>query len=279
MIANRNSEYCQPLTWIGRFPVYLATVIAGVLGISMVFTAIAMSATKGASFGLLQPLMFSPGRALGEGHVWQFFSYILINQPDFWAAIQIILLGAFGSEVEKFIGRRSFAIFYGILVVAIPIFLAAVWWLFKVNVPFVGSGQVNFAVFAAFVLIYPRAEIFFSIEARWVLAVLLGINTLMLLAAAAWPQLGALWWVCSVAALWMVREGVGNFSLPSPRDYFRQKHSERHLRVEKPEHEEEIDIDPILEKIARQGIGSLSRAERDRLEKARAALLEKDRGH
>jgi len=280
MIANRNSEYCQPLTWIGRFPVYLATAIAGAMGISMLLTAIAMASTRGMGLGYFQPLVFGADEALA-GRVWQFFSYVLVNPPGFWAAIQIILLAVFGAEVEKFIGRRSFAILYGLLIVAIPVFLLAVWWIFKMPVRYFGSGSVNFAVFAAFALIYPRAEISCRIEARWAFVALLVINSLLLLSSASWAYLGALWWVCCVAALWLAYEGVGNFSLPDPRDYFRRRHSQKHLRVERPqrrESEAEVDIDPILEKIARHGIGSLSRAERERLEQARAALLEKERG-
>jgi hypothetical protein len=39
------------------------------------------------------------------------------------------------------------------------------------------------------------------------------------------------------------------------------------------------EIDPILEKISRQGIGSLTPRERERLEQARAHLLAKDGGN
>ena len=39
MIANRNFEQCEPLTWVGRVPVYLSTAIAFAHGVMMVFTA------------------------------------------------------------------------------------------------------------------------------------------------------------------------------------------------------------------------------------------------
>jgi hypothetical protein len=38
------------------------------------------------------------------------------------------------------------------------------------------------------------------------------------------------------------------------------------------------DIDPLLDKIARSGINSLTSAEKAKLERARAALLKKDPG-
>jgi hypothetical protein len=38
-----------------------------------------------------------------------------------------------------------------------------------------------------------------------------------------------------------------------------------------------VVIDPLLEKISRQGLGSLTRREREQLEKARAMLMEQKR--
>jgi len=43
MIANRNFEQCEPLTWVGRVPVYLSTAIAFAHGVMMVFTALALA--------------------------------------------------------------------------------------------------------------------------------------------------------------------------------------------------------------------------------------------
>jgi hypothetical protein len=37
-------------------------------------------------------------------------------------------------------------------------------------------------------------------------------------------------------------------------------------------------IDPLLDKISRDGLASLTRREREQLERARTVLLEKDRG-
>ena len=129
-------------------------------------------------------------------------------------------------------------------------------------------------------MIYPGAEIFFGIQARWIAIALLGIYTLQFMASQQWISLSILWWECGVAAAWMMREGVRPFSLPSI-SAIPLKHPERRSKPARREPEKEVElydsIDPILEKIARQGIGSLTRGEREKLERVRAALLEKER--
>lgn len=275
MIANRDYEHCAPLTWVGRVPVYLATAIAAGLGVTMVITAVLMAA--GGMIGLnpyLTPLAYSSTDVLGSFSLWQFFTYVLVNPPGLWAALQLVMLAMFGSEVEKFVGRNAFAIFYGVLVLAIPLFLTVIA---AIGIPssIFDSGMVNFGVFAAFVFIYPRAQIFFGIEARWVLAALLGVYSLVLISGRAWPELGTMWWVCAVAALWMRKEGVMTIPLPEMPKMKRKPK----FHVVKKEKVEEVEnsIDPILEKISKHGIDSLTRAERERLERARTALLEKER--
>jgi hypothetical protein len=285
MIANRNSEQCYPLTWVGRVPVYLATVLAAVQAVSMILTSFAM-AVSGPEKNLLEPLIFTFGGLVWNWEVWTIFSYAFVNPPDIMFAIQLIMFAMFGSEVEKYIGRKSFAWMCGLLLVAFPAFLCVLGML-GVNAPYQGAGALNFSVFLAFVLIYPRAQIFFGIEARWIAIVLMAVYSLICLAGHAWAQLAMLWWGLAVVAIWLKFEGLASLETPSVSDFFKRKHSQRKLKVvrgEKPKPKAEEpgvhdSIDPILEKIARQGIGSLSRAEREKLERARTALLEKEREH
>jgi len=280
MIANRNFEQCEPLTWVGRVPVYLSTAIAFAHGLMMVFTALALaSGASGAEwfFGLLA---FSPQSALGKLHLWEFATYAFVNRPEIFTLIQLVLLAFFGRDVEKFIGRKAFAWLYAVLVLAIPVLLSLLSFLGIDSGTYYGSDAVHFAVFVAFVMIYPGAEIFFGIQARWIAIALLGIYTLQMLAYRQWVNLSILWWSCGVAALWMMREGVRTFSLPSVSNLPLRRPERRSKPANRePVKEGELyeSIDPILEKIARQGIGSLTRGEREKLERVRAALLAKER--
>jgi rhomboid family protein len=277
MIANRNFEQCEPLTWVGRVPVYLSTAIAFAHAVMMVFTALALA--SGAEW-FFQILSFSPQSAIGKVHLWQFGTYAFVNRPEIFTLIQLVLLAFFGRDVEKFIGRRSFAWFYAVLVLAIPVLLSVLSFLGVESGSYSGSDAVHFAIFVAFAMIYPGAEIFFGIQARWIAIALLGIYTLQMLAYRQWISLSILWWECGVSAAWMMREGVRSFSLPSVST-IPVKRPERRSKPARREPEKEVElydsIDPILEKIARQGIGSLTRGEREKLERVRAALLEKER--
>jgi len=277
MIANRNFEQCEPLTWVGRVPVYLSTAIAFAHAVMMVFTALALA--SGAEW-FFQILSFSPQSAIGKVHVWQFGTYAFVNRPEIFTLIQLVLLAFFGRDVEKFIGRRAFAWLYAVLVLAIPVLLSVLSFLGVESGSYSGSDAVHFAIFVAFAMIYPGAEIFFGIQARWIAIALLGIYTLQMLAYRQWISLSILWWECGVSAAWMMREGVRSFSLPSVST-IPVKRPERRSKPARREPEKEVElydsIDPILEKIARQGIGSLTRGEREKLERVRAALLEKER--
>ncbi len=286
MIANRNFEQCEPLTWVGRVPVYLATAIAAGHGVAMILSGLALAA--GAQW-FFDAFVFSSAQALENAHVWQFVTYAFVSTDPrefLWTVLQLFLLAIFGRDVEKFIGRSAFVWFYVVLLLAPPVFLSLLSF-FGGSYIYAGSGAVHFAVFIAFAWIYPRAEIFFGIEARWIAAILLGVNSLTLLASRNNTDLGILWIECAAAVLWMMKEGVGGFRFPSPLAVLKRKHSERRLHVVRREEEaaaaEEAGlhdaIDPILDKIASHGIGSLTRSEREALEKARAALLEKERRH
>jgi membrane associated rhomboid family serine protease len=277
MIANRNFEQCEPLTWVGRVPVYLSTAIAFAHGLMMVFTALALASGAEWFFGLLA---FSPQSSVGKLQLWQFVTYAFVNRPEIFTLIQLVLLAFFGRDVEKFIGRKAFAWLYAVLILSIPVLLSLLSFLGIESGTYYGSDAVHFAVFVAFVMIYPGAEIFFGIQARWIAIALLGIYTLQMLAYRQWINLSILWWSCGLAALWMMREGVRTFSLPSVSN-LPLRRPERHSKPanREPVKEGELyeSIDPILEKIARQGIGSLTRGEREKLERVRAALLAKER--
>ncbi len=290
MIANRNFGQYEPLGWIGRLPIYLSTALAIAHAACLVISALGMTIGLSGFFG---QLLFSTASAVGSFHLWEYFTYAFVyTNPGAYlgVVIQIYMLAAFGQQVEQFIGRKQFAFLYVALVVAVPIFLT-ILSLCKVPTPFLLGGEgctASFAVFLAFVLIYPRVQIFFGIEARWIGLVLVSVYSLMMMASHDWIGLGMFWTECSVALFWMAKEGVQGMSLPSLpsfKSFAARKHSQKHLKVVRRELEDSKDdeeyslhdsIDPILDKIAKEGIASLTRGEREKLERARVALLEKE---
>jgi len=277
MIAQRSPDDHGPLTWLGNFPVYVSTAVAGLHGVALIFTALAMAA---GSEALLQSLMFSSDAVVRDGRIWQLATYAFVHTPPYWVFLfELYLLVVFGREIETYLGRAVFIKLYLLLLLAPVVFLAlcdfAGW-----RTIYAGSSALHFGVFVAFALIYPTAEILFGIQARWIALALLAINSLQCLALSNYEALAVLAVDCVSACLYI---GIvqGRFELRLPERKQRKQPSSRPAapRNSEPVVENAIDaIDPILEKISRKGIGSLTPRERDRLEKARAQLIAKDGG-
>jgi len=280
MIADRHSERCEPLSWVGSFPVYLATLIAAIHTAGVILTALGMAAWgMPAENAVLRGLVFSWREALVEGQIWRFLTYCLVEPPTLWVVLQVLMLAVFGAEVEKFIGRRNFLWHYLALVLAGPVLLAMLGFAGIAPVLY-GANLVQFAVFVSFALLYPRAEIFFGLQARWVMLVLLGLFILQALAMRDLASVLLILWTSAIGAIMLWKEGFLKFPLPSPavpkvHRRSREKNPSKHLPEEEPESLLE-SIDPILDKISKSGISSLTREERTRLERARARLIQKE---
>jgi membrane associated rhomboid family serine protease len=287
MIAGRHSEDYQPITWMGQVPVYGATLLVILQVAAMIATTVAMSLT-GARLPVespwLEPLLYSNVEILRSFKIWQFVTYAFVNEPSVWFAIEMLLLYSFGREVEKFLGRRAFLWLYLALVLVAPVVLTGLA-LLGIPAGLAGSGAVHFAVFVAFVVLYPSAEIFFSIQAKWVAAILLGIYSHQDIAHTQWVDLGVRWLECACAVLMLRFSGAANASFDSWLPPIEERvRPARPTARSLPSHREEPtgedlheSIDPLLEKISKHGIGSLTKRERERLEQARAALLEREK--
>ena len=270
----------QPFGYLGRIPLYLTTILV----ITYVAAMVTLALLRAADIPDFSGLLIYNNMAVRFGfQFWRFLTYPVVNGPTIWFAIEMYLLYSFGREVEKFIGRASFGVLYFSLVVLGPCLLtaASIW----VPAELRGSGTVDFAVFIAFCTVYPNAEIFFTFKAKWIAVVILGINSLQLLAVHDIVDLLVFWAACLAAFLFIkYLRGQVRFSF---RDYFRRRRSRRSLRsvpgprpAQRPRPAAPRDdviesIDPLLDKIAKHGIGSLTAREREKLEQARAELLKK----
>lgn len=280
MMSSEPYDDRSPLTWVGKYPVYLTTALVGVHAVAMIVVSLLMA--LGMS-GLLDSLIYSSEAVVTRFAFWEFVTYVFVNKPSIWFVVEMYLLLMFGSEVEKRIGRRGFGWMYLALVLAIPTVLTGAAAL-GVSSVYAGSGAVHFAVFIAFVTIYPTAQIFFGLQARWVGLILLSINSLQFLASRDWVSLSMLWLASGCAVFMLIKAGVASSGvldgvsdvIPRPA-----KESRKLTKVEKSKPETSADpyesIDPLLDKISKNGIHSLTKAERQRLEKARALLIERER--
>jgi hypothetical protein len=273
----------QPLTWWGNIPVYATTIL--VLAHCLAFAFVSLAAPLGYDW-LVSSLVFSSTGVLGSLQIWQIFTYAFISlPPSFWFLIEMAMLYYFGQEVEKYLGRRLFLTLYALLIV-IPPFAFILAGLFGSGIVLAGAGSAHFSLFIAFAVITPGAMLFFNISARWFAVGFFVFNSLILISYQDWTRFAALWLDAGTTLLFL--RGCGVRSLQSPDTSFRfptmgdaRSILPQKARPEKkrplPAADPMRSIDPILEKISKHGIGSLTPVEKSRLEKARAALLEKEK--
>lgn len=277
MITHRSPENYDPITWFGRVPVYATTIIVALYAVCMIGVAVALA--SGAE-GVLQKLTFNTQDALRHGEIWRCFTYAFVNPPAPWFIISLVMLYIFGRDVEQYLGRKGFVRLYlGFLLLGPSLLLAAS--LVTGQVYTLNQSWANFAVFLAFAALYPGAQLLFQITAKIFALVLLGYKALELLAVQDWngmfvlPSTAALAW-------YAIRHGSAlNLDFMSRLRPVSHRTKSPRLRVVRNPDDEPVDphriIDPLLEKISRDGMASLTRREREQLERARTVLLAKER--
>ncbi|MEO8205403.1 MAG: rhomboid family intramembrane serine protease [Chthoniobacterales bacterium] len=288
MEYGKNHDY-EPCFCLRGYPIYATTLLVAIEVIACVAVALLLGTGNASTISLFD---FSVPALVGKFQIWRIGTYPLLNAPDIWFALQMYFLFQFGREVERFLGRKRFLLFYGALVLVAPIILILTS-LIGHSSSYAGSYAINFSVFIAFVVIYPNVGMFFTLTARWVAIILMAVFTLTAVSQQAWQQLGVFWGVCICAAALMQRFCGRDFGFISEwldrrRDSMRVRHSSRHIKsvqkdlsVEEDEDESDVhaSIDPLLDKIAKHGISSLTAKEKQRLERARETLLDKERKH
>ena len=264
---------------MGRYPLDVTTILVGLHVVCAIVTALLLAVTH----GVLNYVMFDSSY-VWSGQIWRLVTYPLIHPPGgtalLWFAIEMYMLFVFGREVERFIGQRAYMALYLSLLLLPPLVLT-VWGLSQ-RTGLSGSGYLHFAIFVAFATIFPNVQFFARISAKWVALILAAIGTLSALAARDWQNLAVLWISMGIAFAFIELRGAGpelawlnrlkNVGRPKPKLYVVQKSSMR--RPVEPE-DVTTSVDPILEKISKYGMASLTDSERRQLDRARNQLLKK----
>jgi len=280
MFYERSEDY-RPLFWWMGHPIYVNTLI--------LITHIAAFALGGVAlswFGLgaMLPLMLNTDDVLAYGQIWRLVSYIIFLPTDTWSAINFIFamgfLYYFGRQVEEFVGRKIYFKLFAtlVLVPAILLCLIGLRW----PQEYLGGYGTIFGTFIAFATIYPGVEIciwFVNLTAKGWAFVLLAVLTLAYLVQRDPIGLGGLWVDAGIGYLGMRYIGAGR-GLEWITDWLDDRRTQRLARqrnIKVLEDKKATDsIDAILEKISKQGVGSLDARERAALERARTNLLKRD---
>jgi membrane associated rhomboid family serine protease len=278
MFGNEYSEDQRPITYFRGYPVHAATLIVAIYIATMLATTLLLSAGLGA---VGTWLIFEANAVWSGGEVWRFLTYGLWNPPSIGFVIDMFMIVWFGRELEKFFGRATFLKFYAAIYLLQPV-LYALLALFYPVLP-KGGETGAFALFIAFATLYPNVALLFNILAKWLAAILVGIYTLIALAAQDVVTLVTLWATVGLAFGW-VRYEQGRFTLFTlPKIRFASRSpklrvlpSPKAAPLSGSAGEPAVEMDALLDKIAKSGLASLTSKERAQLEKAREALIKKD---
>ena len=278
MFGVTTSDDYRPVAWMGRYPVDVTTMLVG-LHIALAVIGCILFA---AGTSVLSYLQFDSTAVFYQGQVWRIVTYAFVHPPAglLWFAVEMYMLFVFGREVERFLGQRAYVVLYLILLIA-PSLLLTTWGLWQPTA-LAGSPALHFGIFVAFATIYPRVELFLRIMAKWFALILAAVYTLQLIAYHAWSDLAVVWTSIGAAFLFVELRGAGPELAwwskvkarigPKPKVRVLQRTHAR--RAVEPD-EVYASIDPILEKISKSGIGSLTANERRQLNRERERLLKK----
>jgi membrane associated rhomboid family serine protease len=284
MLYHEQSEDYRPLFWMSGRPIYANTLLVIAHVFSFIVCALCISYLG--ELAVARSVWLDTPQIWHEGEVWRLFSYIAYDpyfssQRSLWFLWSMLLLFFFGREVEQFAGRKTYLLLYASLVL-IPALLLCLMGLFITPQPHLNCFEAIFGMFVAFATLYPGSmPTFFWLpfSASTLVWVLLAIFSLIDLADHAFTALFMLWTSSLVGYIGMRLIGAGR-GMTWLTDWIEERQarrlaSQRNLKVLKDAKATE-SIDEILEKISKQGVGSLNAKERAALERARTNLLKRD---
>ena len=266
------------LTAIGAFSVFVYVIEGNARSLSKYFW--------------LTPRGFSSalGPSVTEGGLWRLVTWPLFLENGsriFFSVILIAIFYMLGSRVEEVMGKYRYLRFMATLIVLPAVVVVALDYVFGISGVVGGLRFPELAVLVAFALIYPEARFFFGLPAWGIAAFIVVIEALQTMADRNWFGLIlgsllvglALLLVRSMglaeSAGWIPKLALpGGFSSNSPGPTTRTKPSRKRRRKTNlsvaPDPIEsdlaDMEIDALLDQVATEGLDSLTKAQRKRLE-------------
>jgi len=235
-------------------------------------------------------LSLNSGDLFSRGQIWRLLTYAFCHDPAnlFHLLFNMMALYSIGSMLLQLLGSREFLWFYLVAAVFSGICSVAFYSIMQIPVSVVGASGAVMAVFCAVTMHYPRQRLLLMgvipVEMRWLLAAFVAFDTMPILMngfgdgrVAHAAHLGGLlfgflytrshmqlarWWDGFAGRVAMKRRNRGKLKIFAP-----PSHSDVDL---------DAQMDPILEKISREGEASLTSRERNILIQA-SRKLKKDR--
>lgn len=215
-------------------------------------------------------LALSPARVTGDLWLWQPFTYLFLHTIGIlgflFFLVHMYMLATLGRDLALRWGSGSFLLYY----LACGLAGAATVVVFGRWAPdaVLGSSTVLLGLLAAFATLAPGAQIvfyFMPMTARQLLGLIVLLEVLLSVARLVpWPE--AAGHLAGMAAgIGLIRSGiVGQDWAQAWRDWRGRRHEEKgRARVQ----DLESEVDRILDKVLKQGAGSLTRSEQELMQR------------
>ena len=223
------------------------------------------------SFGSLVPHF-----TFAQGQLWRLFSYIFLHSTStpFHLLFNMLMLWMFGLEIENLWGTKRFVLFY--LICGAGSGLLSLFSLFSPEmqyVPVIGASGAVLGIMTVYAYYFPQREV--------LLFFVLPVNIRIVLAGAAiislFGSIAPHGIVSHLTHLGGILVAFGYLKLyPYVAGWSQERHERQNERKLRQRAETEAErkkffeqmVDPILDKIAKQGMDSLTDQEKKILKKA-----------
>ncbi|MBI5114930.1 rhomboid family intramembrane serine protease [Candidatus Poribacteria bacterium] len=206
-----------------------------------------------------------------QGMIWQLVTYMFLHYDLFHLLFNMLALWMFGSDVEEELSTRQFLRFYFFTGIGAGLlsFLTSI----GVNTVTIGASGAIFGILVAFGMLFPNRIVlvffFFPMRAKNFVILFGAIELWMTLSAG--PRMGGVARFAHLGGMlfgYLYLKFGDRIRWSIPRIRFSRHSGVRETEAEWMRFMRE-EVDPILDKIGREGIHSLSRKERGILKKAR----------
>ncbi len=227
-------------------------------------------------------LALDPGRVTHGFQLWRLVTYMFVHDPtSFWhILINMLMLWMFGTPVAREMGERRFWTFYllsGLFAgVCSLVFYAAT----RNPTVVIGASGALFALMVAFARFFPTQNFLifflFPVPAKYAVLIFAGIE---LLAITSNDRIAHIAHLGGALFAWIwLRRDLDLDPLAAWRARRARRGLEKARRAAEKIRSTMTDIDPILEKISRHGMQSLTGDERGKLAQA-SEMKRRQRGH
>jgi len=220
---------------------------------------------------------FSPFTFWKQENLWQLFTYPLLGKPDFFFVIGLFFFYRFGVDVERELGRNRYFKLLAILWLVPPLLLTLGSGIGGGNGYCFGSYNLSIGFFVAFATLYPNLEFWNWITMKWLAFAGIFLSSMNYLPEHDWLGFSALLATCGTAfgyVRFLKWGGSIEFSALF-KTFFKRKPKFKIVPRTRGSWNVHDSIDPLLEKISKSGLASLTPVEREQLERAREALMKK----